>query len=471
MRKQRYQRYVAKNQDPERVNESTLDQDMQFLNTQIKALKNIWKEDEEEPIKKGDSHSALDQDIKDIENKLINVSQDSDKLSPEDKEELSAKLKGKSPLEIALNGNKVNIADTFKDDLVKKYGEEEVNNYIVYSNKNQPVVNKTARFESYFKSIPADKYNDDFLSSQNINPTDFVSETRLKQLQVDKYTDQAKSFIDSVKLTDANAKIVTEKLAEKIDSSNLPDKKRVELESYLANKLTKQQLQKEKLAKATSEKIKSDYLNGNVYSISNFELVTDNDAKSIGNVQFERKAQSVDEGRITWANFKQIPSDIRIADVHKAKYDKKVSNEYREIERFTSDSDNIFGFKAPTNIPVNKEMTVELTYNYFNEQKRRNPDFTLEDARSALFSQTGVRPEGQNIHAQALLADTHRFIYTMGLDEKQYINLFKTEAGRQKILDLFVEKSRHNSYLLDNFNSMDLDNGNTRQRGEQPKTN
>ncbi len=487
MRKQRYQRTIATSKDPDRVNTSTVDQDMKMLNTQVEALKTIWADDEEKAAKKGNSYNSIDQDVKDYENNLNNWSSSEEDLTVDELEQRSKQFGGQayielsqghaadtnkpSPLKLAIEGDKVTLANSIQQELIDKYGQEEFNNYLVYSSENQSVIDKTARFKKLASAIPANSYTDSYFAKRGVNPEDYMSKEEVAQLHISKYTQKAKDYIDGVKLNGANTKSVTEKLSEKIAEANLPNKEKESLFSHLANKLSKQEREREALVKLASEKLKSDYLNGRINSIKNTSILTDDDAKSVGNVEFSRKLQNVDEGRITWANFAQKPQDPRARDIHQAKYTQKVNQEYVSIKRFAADSDNIFGFKTPDNIPADEEFAVELTYNYFNEQKRKNPEFTLEDARSALFSKTGSQPEGQKINVQLLLTNSHRHIDSLGLTKKEYMNLFKSEAGRQKILDLGVQKGDQTLNFLKAYQTMETNYENTRSSTDKPRTN
>lgn len=486
-RKQRYQRYVAKARDPERVNTSTVDQDMKLLNLQVEGLKTIWSEDEEEAAKKGKNHNAIDQDVKDGENNLQNWSASEADLTEEELAERESKFGGRSytdiskanlanpnnpsALKIAIEGDKVTIASSLKNELIEKYGEEDYFKYINYASENQATIDKSSRFKKLAASVPTDSYSKDYFSKRGVDPEDYMSRQEVAEMHISKYTQKAKDFIDGTPLTGANTKEVTEKLSAKIDAANLPAKNREALFSHLAGKLSKQEREREQAAKRASEDLRDAFLTKQITDIKDYSILTNTDAKEVGNAQFADKSQKVEEGYISWGNFAQPPSGERAKAVYQAKYDQKVKQEYTAIKRFASDSDNLFGFKTPDNIPPDEEFAVQLAYNYFNEQKRKDPDFTIEDARSALFSKTGVQPEGQKINVQLLLTNSHRNLDELGLSKKQYMNLFRTESGRQKILDLGVQTGNSALNFLNAYQTMETNYVNTRPENERPKTN
>ena len=481
-RKQRYQRNVKQAKDPARVNTNTSDQDMQLLNTQLKGLKMIWEdEDEEKAAKKGKSYNSIDQAILDYKNNLNNWASSEAELTPEELEARKETFGGeaytelaqahitnpnnKSPLKLAIEGNKVDLATTLEKELIAKFGDDAYANYIVYSSENQVPVDKTKAFARAASAVPAKSYSDDYFSRRGVNPEDYLSKDDVAKLHISKYTQKGKEYIDGVKLTPENTAQVTAKLATKIQEAELPANKSEELFAHLASKLSRQERQREAAAKAASAKELSDFRTGEITNISDYSILTDSDAKSAGNVEFIKNTQDLDEGRMTWNKFSQLPEGERASDAYQVKLQRKIDDEYRQIKSYAADTQDKFLFNIPKNVPQDQEMAVELTYNYFNERKRQDPNFTLDDARGELYSKSSEKP------IQKLLADSHRDIEKLGLSKPEYVNLMKSEAGRTKLIELGIKKGTNALNYSNIYMTLDEANENKRPRTEAPATN
>lgn len=482
MRKQRYQRNIAQNKDPERVNTDTSDQDMKLLNSQLQGLKYIWAEEKEEKTKKGKSYNAIAQTVLDHRNNVRNWSASEADLTPEELLERQSKFGGqeysdmseafvanpanKSPLKMVVEGDNVEIADNIREGLISKFGEDEYQNYIAYTAENQEPLDKTREFAKLASAVPTRNYTDDYFSKRGVNPDDYLSKQDVAELHISKYTQKAKDYIDGIELTPENTFDVTTKLAARIKESNLPDNKSQELSEYLTNKLSAQERKREAIAKAKSNKITSDYMQGNINSIKDYSILTDTDAKAVGNSEFIKNAQDLEDGKMTWKKFTNLPVGERAKDVYRTKLDQKIDQEYRKIKTFAADSKNIFALNMPKNVPVNQELAVELTYNYYNERKRQDPNFTMDDARGELYSESSSKG------IRNLLADSHRDIEKLGLTTPEYINLFKSEAGRIKIIELGIKKGTDAfSYSQAYISTMDEDNVTRRPKDSTPRTN
>ena len=482
MRKQRYQRHVTKEKDPKRVNTDTSDQDRQLLNTQLKGLKMIWEDEEEEkPTKKGRSYNSMDQDVLDYQNNLKNWSASEAELTPEELEARQSKFGGQayteisqarlanpdsqSALKLAIDGSKVDMASSVEKELIAKYGEEEYHNYIAYSNENQVPVNKSKAFARIAAAVPAKSYSDDYFTKRGVNPEDYVSKDDVAKLHISKYTQKGKDFIDGVKLTPENTAQVTAKLAGKIKDANLPDEKSAELFGHLATKLATQERERERIAKATSAKLLSDFKSEVIPKIKDYTVLTDSDAKSAGNVAFVKNTQDLDDGKLTWTKFKNLPEGERASDAYQVKVNQKTTQEYTKILKSAGDSKNNYLFSIPKNIPNDADLAVEVTYNYFNERKKQDPDFTLDDARGELYSKTSDKP------IQKLLADSHRDIEKLGLSKPEYVNLMKSEAGRTKLVQLGIKKVTNALNYSNIYKSSEEANEQTRSKSETPRTN
>ena len=453
MRKQRYQRSVAQNKDPARVNTDTSDQDAQLLKTQLQGLKMIWADDEEEEeIKRGDNYNSIDQDMKDASSEVQSISAKGEKAHPELSEELHR----------SINGDKVMMAEAKKEYIINKYGEDAYANYVGYSYKNQPLVDKKANATKFIASIPADKYSDKFLSERDFDLKKYFTDTEITEIHVGKYTAKAKDFIVSTPITDANVGKVTEQLATRIDMANLPKKQRVMLKETLATKISKFKDAKLKQFNRNSEQIESDYLAGKISSIEDYANLNDSGAKSVGNAMYVKKQQALQENSISFRQFMNTPKGVRADNVFVAKRDSFIKSEYQAIKGVSADESNSYLLRPVDAIPSDKVMAVELLYNYYDEKKRDNPEFTLDNARDELYS------GGTNAtDAQKLIEDTFRRYTEIGLDKKQYVNLLKTTSGRQELLRLSAEK---NMSIRIPTPSED-DNYEPRSRSEQPRTN
>jgi hypothetical protein len=464
MRKQRYQRSVAESKDPARVDTDTFDQDSRLLKTQLTALKSIWSDDEEKAAKKGKTHNAMAQDLKDAQNNFKKWSAAGVDMT---EEELQGQLGGQafqnsdSPLKLGIEGSLVEIADSMRDELVDKYGEENVDQNMAYLNENQPIVDKNVSFDKYAASIAAKDYTDDYWSKRGVDPLDYISKTELAQLHVDKYTQQGVEFIQSTPLNDGNIAKVTEQLSEKIEAAELPKLQAAKLKQALSTKITKYKDNKLKMFNLESEKIKSDYLTGKVSSIRDYKKLNNEDAKSVGNVMFTKKTQDLQDGNISFSRFNTIPSGERVGDVYQAKVNKHVASEYKLIKGVAADASNEFLLKPVKSVPVDQELAVELMYNYYNERKRDNPEFTLDDAKDGLYS------TNSKTHIQQLLADSHRDYLDVVKDKAEYIKLLKTTSGRMELRRkaAMAKKpwARQNDDIEEN-------NEPTRSSTERPKT-
>jgi len=420
MRKQRYQRSVAQGKEPARVNRDTSDLDMQLLNTQLTGLKAIWADEgEEEPIKRGDNYNAIDQYNKDQASKVQSLSATGEKANPELSEALN----------VAISGDKVMMAEINKQHIIDTYGEDAYQNYIGVSYKNQPIVDKKANFNKFIASIPADKYSEKFLSERNIDPSKFLdTEAEIKAMHVGKYTLKAKDFIISTPITDANVGKVTKQLADRIKESNLPDKQNVMLNGVLATKISKFKDAKLKAFNRQSDQIESDYLAGNVSNIDNYAALNDSGAKSVGNAMFVKNQQALQTNQMSFRKFMQPPQGERAKNTFVAKRDNFVKAEYKTIAAVAAKESNSFLLRPVETIPVDKEMTVEILYNYYNEKKKTNPDYTLDEAKDELYS-GGEKPTDD----QKLLKDTFRSYTKIGLNRAEYVNLLSTSSGREKL--------------------------------------
>ena len=482
MRKQRYQRSVAQAKDPARVNTDTSDQDMQLLNTQLKGLKMIWEDEEEDkPTKKGQSYNEMDQAVLDYQNNLKSWSANEADLTPEELEARQEKFGGqaytdmaqarladpnsKSAFKLAIEGSKVDLASSVEQELIEKFGEDEYANYITYSSENQVPVDKSKAFKRVAAAIPTKSYSDDYFSKRGVDPEDYISKDEVAQLHIAKYTQKSKDFIDGVKLTPENTVQVTTKLAEKIKEASLPPEKSEELFGHLASKLSRQERQREAIAKAASAKELSDFRTGAIPKIKDYSILTDTDAKSAGNVEFIKNTQDLDTGKLSWNKYKKLPEGERASDAYQVKLQQKIDKEYTQIKSYAGDTKSQFLFSIPKNVPQDQELAVELTYNYFNERKRQNPDFTLDDARAELYSKSSEKP------IQKLLADSHRDIEKLGLSKPEYVNLFKSEAGRTKLIQLGIKKGTNALNYSNIYITSDEANDQTRPRTAAPRTN
>lgn len=488
MRSQRYQRAISKSAAPARVDDSTYQQDAKFLNIQIQALKNIWDDEEEEPeVKKGNKHNAIAQDVADLQRNWANWSVDEKDLTPEELEARRAKLGGdeyidrleafkkdkssKAPLKTVLDGGQIEIASIIEDQLKAKYGEAEYFNFIAYADKNQPVIDKGARFNQLMNNIPSSSYTEDYWAERGITPTDYISETQFKEKNVEKYFNKAEAYVRGIKLTPETVKPLREKVFGRIDKANLPDDKKNKLKSIFVGEVTRLEKQMEDARKKASEELKSDYLNGKISTIKNYSTLVDNDATKVARVKFERNTQALDDGRLTWNAFTRLPSDRRFRDVYQEGIDQKVKQEFAAIRSHSKDVNDVLALKAPNGIAADQSFMVELTYNYFNEQKASNPEYSLDDARRALFSERNIIPHGQSINPHKLLVDSSTKLEELGLSKAEYLNLFKTEEGRRKIIDIGVRKGIPSlNFSYTNY-EMEDDYVRTRPRGERPATN
>lgn len=487
MRSQRFQRSVDKSRNPQRVNTDTSDQDVQLLNLQIKALKNIWADEEEVEIKRGKQHNAIAQDNKDFENNLVNWSQSEVELTTEELENRLSQTGGQaydeiskarlanpnnqSALSLAINGNQVDLARANEKQLIEKYGEDEYNQYLSYSQKNQPVIDKSARFAKLAAGVSSKDYSDDYFTKRGVNPEDYISKQAVAELHVEKYTQKAEDFIDGVKLTETNTAEVTTRVAERIQKADLPQKNKNRLLGRFTSKLTAQEKAREQAEKRASEQIKSDYLNNVIPRIKDHTILTDNDAKVVGNKLYSDRSKQVDDGFISWGNFKTPPADERQRDIYTTKYNQKVESEYTAIKKFAADKSNFGGFRNPENIPADKEFAVQLTYDYFNERRRKDKDFSLEDARKALFEENNGEPSDGQVNVQVLLTSSHRHLDDLGLSKRQYTKMFRTESGRRRIIDLGAKSGKPELNFLRAVMQQTDENYVTRRPDEQPRTN
>lgn len=464
MRKQRYQRSVAESKGPARVNTSTIDQDMRLLNTQLSALKTIWADDEEEAAKKGKSHNAIAQDVKNHQNNSKMWSSSNTTMT---EEELTSQFGGqafldtKAPLKLALEGNQVELASNIENELMEKYSPEEYHAFILYASENQPVQDISANVRKYAASVSANNYTEDYFSKRELDLNKYMSPEEITQLHVSKYTQKAKDYIDGVALTPENTAQVTVKLAAKINTADLPKKESQALLSHLASKLSKQERQRESIAKAASSKVKSDYISGAVHNIKDYSILTDTDAKTVGNAEFIKNSQDLDDGRMSWSRFTVVPAGERAKDIYTTKLNQKIDKEYRTINATATDSRGIFGYISKE-VPADKDLAVELTYNYFNEQRRKNPDFTLDDARSEMYSKTSDHP------IRKLVAQTHRRLEELGLTKAEYKDMLKTERGRTNLISRAARKGINLQNTLLTLETLDE---NTKPNNFTPATN
>tara|TARA_R110000764_G_scaffold41616_1_gene93653 strand:+ start:383 stop:1753 length:1371 start_codon:yes stop_codon:yes gene_type:complete len=421
MRKQRYQRSIAQGKDPKRVNTDTSDLDMQLLNTQVKGLKAIWADEgEEEPIKRGDDHNAIDQDMKDASSEVQSESATGKKANPE----LSEKLN------IAINGDKVMMANSHREALIKKYGEDSVNNYIGFSYKNQPIVDKKANARKFVASIPANKYSEKFLSERKIDLKKYFTDAEFAKLHVDKLTIKAKDFINNTPLTDANVGKVTKQLSDRVAASNLPDGTKKMLNETIQSNLSKFKDAKLKAFNRQSDQEVSDFAQGNVSNIDDYAALNDSGAKSVGNTMFVKNQQALQANKMSFRNFMTPPPKDapRAKRVFIAKRDTFIISEYKTIAAVAAKESNSFLLRPVEAIPVNRVMAVEILYNYYNEKKKANPDYTLDEAKDELYS------GGTNAtDDQKLLKDTFRRYTAIGLNREEYVTLLKTSSGREKL--------------------------------------
>lgn len=480
MRKQRYQRYIAQSQDPARVNESTADLDMQFLDTQVKALKNIWADEEEEEIKKGDSYGAFDQDLKDLENKSINWTTSEAELTADELEARKGVFGGQSyveqsqahlsnpsiesPLKLVAEGDKVKLASMFKQELIEKYGEEEFNQNILYMNKYQPVIDKRARFLKLAESVPSKSYEPDYFSKRGVDPADdqYLGKQGAAQFNIEKLTQKAQDFISSTPLNDGNIGKVTAQLAERINAANLPDKQAMRLKQTLSTRITKFKDAKLKQFNLESEEIKTAYLTGKVPSIRDYSKLNNADAKNVGNAMFVKNSQALREGKISYSRFKQVPSGPRAMATYKTKVDAYVAAEYRLIKGVAASVSNEFLQRPVETIPVDQDLAVHLMHNYYDERRRENPDFTLDDAKDELYSSKSRQP------IQQLIEYSHRDFLDLVKDKDEYIDLMRTTSGRMEFRRRAALANKpYASYGAKIEENDEL----TRSRSERPATN
>lgn len=449
MRKQRYQRYVPQNQDPAQVNVDTSDQDRQLLATQLKGLKAIWaNDDEEKKTKKGVNYNAMDQIVKKTRGNLRLWGSTTKELTPEElarregkegaqayidlAQAHSANKTNMSPLKLAVEGNNTDVAAAIEKNLIEQFGEEDYYNYINYSRENPIPLDPQAEFKKVVNSIPAESYTDDFLPKQGLDPLDYMRPEEVEKLHVDKYREKTEQRIKGLKVTPENAKEMTEKVAKMVKEANLPAADTKALNSLMAKQVTNVKNAQEAREKRDSKELLTAYSRGDIPSLRDFSKLTDQDTKSASNIIFDRNTQKVDDGVIPWSAYKKLPDDPLARDNYLSKYKRKVEDEYSEIAKESSEIRQEFMFTKPENLHQDREFLVELTYNYYNERKRGDSEFTIEDARTELYSND--TPE------KTLLLETYDKMDELGLSKEQYKRYFRDEKGREELYRLGLRK-------------------------------
>ena len=460
MRKQRYQRHLKQQRDPKQVNTSTHREDAKILKAQVEMLGSIWKDrsdGEDAKVKKGLQYAAVEQKVHDLKQDLVRHSTSTDEMTKEREEEISQTIgggayldltrNGKAPLQLVINGDKTTLAAQIKNSIIAEHGEDAYENYIAYSYANQPIQDKAKNLAKIAASIPATEYTKSYFSDRGIDLKPyFKDEASLNEFHEKKLMQASEAKIDSTQLTKENFNKEISRLRVMTKESGLTDPRKKKLHTRIDRIKTRYEQKIHEEMERNSEKIKHKTFNDKAVSSEELHALVDKDVnESVKNI-YTQKVAALDSGRSSWADFKTAPKEARLQKRYYTQYQARLKSEYREIMSESSGFQSQYGIKLTKELTRDKELAVSVLYSYYQDKKRQDPEYSIGEARKALFRKTDETGDF------LLLTNSLNNLDKLNLDKKHIIKSFRTEAGRKKLRDLLIEKKLGTSMGL-NYNT------------------